>query len=78
MVKLANITIKEEDRYKVTNDLYTDDMIRGTCMYMYMSYIYKRYMCTCGIVHVILLQWNPLYGHHWDQQTCPFNGGVFC
>ncbi len=17
-------------------------------------------------------------GHHWDQQTCPFNGGVLC
>ena len=22
---------------------------------------------------------EPLYnGHHWDQQTCPFNRGVLC
>ncbi len=22
---------------------------------------------------------EPLYnGHHWNQQTCPFNGGVLC
>ncbi len=29
------------------------------------------------VVHVYTME--PLYnGHHWDQQTCPFNGDVLC
>ena len=31
----------------------------------------KGYSNTCTM--------EPLYnGHHWDQQTCPFNRGVLC